>query len=218
MEISTNYITTPKTTRFVTYGHPGPKTKYFWFCLHGSKMVCEQIVYKFAEFDPQEHYIVAPEGMHKLYSEGFGGAVVATWMTKRDRLKEIQDFSVYLSTLYKQESAKVTQAKKILFGFSQGGTTLFRWLHREQINADVLMGYTCWVPEDIDLTKSETDLDLLKKIYTYGTKDQFLTDERLAMLKTVVAKNHLDIEMLPFDGEHKIYKEQLKELYHNFIE
>ena len=217
MEISTNYITTPKTTRFATYGKPGPNTKYFWFCLHGSKMVCEQIVYKFSEFNPEEHYIVAPEGMHKLYSEGFGGAVVATWMTKRDRLKEIHDFSVYLSTLYKQESAKVSQAKRILFGFSQGGTTLFRWMHREQIDADVLLGYSCWIPEDINLKESKTILNDIKKVYTYGKSDKFISEERIAMLKSIVSKNALDMEILAFDGEHKIYKETLKELFHAYV-
>ena len=69
MELSTQYHITQKTTRYSTYGKLTPTTKYFWFALHGSKMLCEQMIYKFKEFDPSEHFVVAPEAMHRFYEK-----------------------------------------------------------------------------------------------------------------------------------------------------
>ena len=91
MEIKTNYFISPKTARYSTYGELTPSTKYFWFALHGSKMLCEQMLYKFKNFDPKEHFILAPESFNRFYEKDFGGPVVASWMTKRDRLHEIKD-------------------------------------------------------------------------------------------------------------------------------
>lgn len=214
MELETKHITTTKTCRYSTYGNLSDHTKYFWFCLHGSKMLCEQMLYKFSDFDPATHYVVAPEGMNRLYLNGFGGDVVATWMTKRDRLEEIEDFSNYLNTLYHQEVHKLPAGcKKILLGFSQGGTSLYRWLHRETVIADYLIGYACWIPEDINLLDGKTDLSQIETLYTYGQDDAFLTAERIASLRSIITKNQLAMEILPYEGQHKIDKEWLKEIW-----
>ena len=96
MELKTDYFISPKTARYSTYGELTASTKYFWFALHGSKMLCEQMLYKFKDFDPKEHFVVAPEGLNRFYEKDFGGPVVASWMTKRDRLHEIKDNGNYL--------------------------------------------------------------------------------------------------------------------------
>lgn len=218
MELKTGYLKTTKTARYATYGNPTERTRYFWFCLHGSQMTCEQILYKFSDFDPELHYVVSAEGLNRFYLKGFGGDVVASWMTKRDRLHEIADFSKYLTKLYNQELSKVTApAQKIALGFSQGGTTLYRWLHQESINLDAIIAHSCWIPEDINLTQSRTELNKLKTIYTYGNKDQFLAADRIIALKEVIAKNNLDIEVLLFEGKHKIDRLWLKKLWQKLI-
>jgi len=218
MDLEIDYIEVKKTARFTTYGKLSQKTKYFWFALHGSKMRCDQILYKFSEFDPETHFIVAPEALSRFYLEGFGGDVVAMWMTKRDRLKEIADFSGYLTALYQKfESQLSPECSKIILGFSQGGTTTYRWLHHDQINVDHLIAYSCWIPEDIDLTLSKTELNATKSIYTYGLQDQFLTADRIEAVNAVIAKNKMDIRFEPYEGMHKISKAQLKNLFDKYI-
>ena len=213
MEINVNHISVPKTHRYATYGTGGPDTQYFWFCLHGSQMRCEQMIYKFSDFDPEIHYVVAPEGMNRFYLEGFGGDVVASWMTKRDRLHEISDFSAYLSALHRQELQKLSpEVKKVGLGFSQGGTTLYRWLHDQPVSMDVLIGHSCWIPEDIDLRAGATDLSTVKSIYTYGLQDAFLTEDRIEALRQVVHKNNLEVDILTYEGGHRIEKPWLTEL------
>lgn len=218
MEIKTNYYTTQKTARYSTYGELSEHTKYFWFALHGSKMLCEQMLFKFKEFDPSTHFVVAPEGLNRLYEKNFGGPVVASWMTKRDRLKEIEDNSAYLSGLYSFfESQLPKGCITSVLGFSQGGTILFRWLHAQFTRVDFIIPYACWIPEDIDLKDSKTNLTSSTLLFTFGKQDQFLTAERIELIQQVISKNNLTITMLPYDGDHRISKQQLSRLYNNYI-
>ncbi len=218
MNIQTKYLSVQKTARYSTYGELSEKTKYFWFVLHGSNMLCEQMLYKFADFDPQLHYVVAPEGLSRLYSKGLTGEVYATWMTKRDRLQEINDFSNYLTALLQQEQGKLNPTTKtILMGFSQGGTTLFRWLHAKNVVFDHLIGYSCWVPEDIDLSSTKSSFDDPKCMLTYGLQDQYLNDHKIEALKKVLSKNNMNPHFEPHPGEHRVSKDQLKYLYNKYI-
>jgi len=219
MDIKTNHTQVSKTARYVTYGELSDNTKYFWFCLHGSQMQCEQVIYKFKDFDPSEHFVVAPEALNRNYLKGFGGDVVASWMTSRDRLHEIKDFSEYLTSLYEsyQEQLPAT-CKRIIFGFSQGGTTAYRWIHHSKVLTDWLFIYSGWIPEDIPLTESATPLSDIKLLYTYGLQDQFLTEERLGMVKEIIAKNKLDhLIMEPHEGIHRIDKVQMRKLFDQYI-
>jgi len=219
MDIKTSYFETQKTARYSTYGNLTDKTKYFWFGLHGSKMQCEQVLYKFKDFDPDQHFVVAPEGMNRLYLDGFGGEVVASWMTKRDRLEEIKDFSNYLTGLYhKYVSQLAPDTKKIVLGFSQGGTSLFRWLHHTSIEVDEIIAYSCWIPEDIDLKESKTALANRKMLFTYGIQDQFLTEENMKKVQQVIDKNELSFTMEGYEGDHRISKDQLMKLFKNYLQ
>ena len=216
--METNYIKTSKTARYLTWGNLSERTKYFWFVLHGSKMLGEQMIYKFKDFDPELHFVIAPEALNRFYANGFGGDVVASWMTSRDRLHEIDDFSEYLTLLYRKYSKEVTQdCQKIVLGFSQGGTTMFRWLHAKSVPLDIIIGYSCWVPEDIDLKQSKTELNKRQLIYTYGIKDQYLSNDRVTALKEIVATNDLNLKIEPYDGDHRVDRKQLKHLYEAYV-
>ena len=218
MEIKTNYYTTQKIARYSTYGTLGPKTKYFWFALHGSKMLCEQMLYKFKAFNPEEHFVVAPEALLRFYEKDFGGPVVASWMTKRARLEEIDDFSEYLSGLYASFETQLPQdCVKSILAFSQGGTTAFRWLHARAVEVDHLIPYACWIPEDIALNESKTDFSKINVLFTYGTEDQFLTEKLIAMINEVIAQNKLTVKSLPYKGDHRVKKEQLQNIFEHYI-
>ena len=106
---------------------------------------------------------------------------------------------------------------KTILAFSQGGTTAFRWLHAREIEADHLIPYACWIPEDIPLSESKTDLTKINLLFTYGTKDQFLTQKRIAMVNAVIAQNNLTVNSLPYQGDHRVSKEQLQNIFEHYI-
>jgi len=216
MDIKTEYFQTKKTARYATFGHLTHKTQFLWFAAHGSHMICEQMIYKFKEFDPETHFVIAPEGLSRFYAKGFSGEVVATWMTSRDRTFEIEDFSEYLGDLLtKFQSQTSANCKTILLGFSQGGTSIFRWLHRRKTVYDYLIAYSCWIPEDIDLTNSQSELDPI--IYTYGLQDPFINDERIENLQMLLKSNQLKPTFHPYKGDHRIDKSQLKVIFEDYI-
>ena len=176
------------------------------------------MLYKFSEFDADQHFIIAPEGLNRFYQKGFGGDVVASWMTKRDRLEEIDDFAGYLSGIYNLFVDKVqSDCTKIVMGFSQGGTTAYRWMHHSSVQANLLIGYATWIPEDIDLQTAKTNFSEMKLLYTYGKNDQFLNQTRIAALNSVIEKNKLDVLWEPYDGEHRIEKKQLMHIANKYI-
>lgn len=214
MELKKGYFVSEKTARYATYGDLSKDTRYFWFALHGSKMLSDQMLYKFKDFDPKTHFVVAPEAFHRFYEKDFGGPVVASWMTHRDRLEEIQDNANYLSGLFKTFEAKLPpSALKIIIAFSQGGTTAYRWLHHHKVEADVFIPYACWVPEDIDLTQSKTELNAVKTVFTYGLQDQFLTEKRIKSIQEIFKKNKLNPIIHSYPGLHRIDRNELEKVY-----
>ena len=219
MEIKTHHIVTSKTARYTAYGELSSKTKYFWFVLHGSNMLSEQMLYKFKDFDPETHFVIAPEGLSRFYVNGFGGEVVASWMTKRDRLEEIHDFSVYCSTLYDTYVQKLPDScKTIIMGFSQGGVTAMRWLHHLGVTVDFLIPYACWIPEDIDYSTAKTDWNKICKILTYGSKDQFLNEKKIIEIQEICKAGNLDFHNEIYAGDHRVDKKQLKKIFKQYIE
>ena len=219
MEIKTHHIATPKTARYTSYGELNSKTKYFWFVLHGSNMLSEQMLYKFKDFDPETHFVIAPEGLSRFYVNGFGGEVVASWMTKRDRLEEIHDFSVYCSTLYGTYVQKLPDScKTIIMGFSQGGVTAMRWLHHLDVTVDFLIPYACWIPEDIDYSTAKTDWNKICKILTYGSEDQFLNEKKIIEIQEICKAGNLDFHNEIYAGDHRVDKKQLKKIFKQYIE
>lgn len=218
MQIDTHQVKVQKTARYSTYGTFSKDTSYLWIVLHGSNMLCEQMIYKFAEFDPSKHFVIAPEGLSRFYKDGFGGDVVSAWMTSRDRLHEIEDFSDYLSQLLITYQSQLSPAcKTIVMGFSQGGTTMYRWLHHNSCKVDAILGYSCWIPEDINLAESKTPLSMEPHIYTYGKEDQFLTPEKIEVVESIIQKNNLAINVQSYQGKHKVDKAQLKYLYEHYL-
>lgn len=219
MKFQTSHIKVEKTARFAVWGNPGKNTKYYWFVLHGSRMTCEQMIYKFRDFDPETHLVVAPEGLNRFYASGFGGDVLSSWMTSRDRLYEISDFAEYLSQLYKTYINQISaKALKTVLGFSQGATTAFRWLHARSEQVDNLIAYAGWIPEDINLESGATNPDNINLLYTYGINDPYLTPERIIAMEEVISKNNLKIPIIEYDGDHRIDRNHLQKLFNLIIQ
>lgn len=218
MEIKNHSLVLQKTARYSVFGELTAQVECFWFVLHGSRMLCEQMLYKFKDFDPKKHLVVAPEALHRFYAKDFGGPVVASWMTKHHRLDDINDNGEYLSNLYGQYVNQLPKGcKKVILGFSQGGTILYRWLHKHKEAVDFIIPYAAWIPEDIDLKQSQTQLNTINTYFTYGEEDQFLTTERIKKIKQLTDEQGLKITYLPYSGDHRMDRNQLHHIYNHFI-
>ncbi|TVP74069.1 MAG: hypothetical protein EA352_11270 [Gemmatimonadales bacterium] len=119
-----------------------------WICLHGYRQLARRFLRPFRGHVPPGTLVVAPEGASRFYLEGSpgpyrgGDPVGASWMTREDRDREIEDYvaaldTILLATLEGRVArggmagtgAAVAPAGGIgVLGFSQGVHTAARWL------------------------------------------------------------------------------------------
>src|SRR4029077_15253411 len=121
-----HFLSTPRTARYFTLGSPEGATDV-WFVCHGYGQLASRFLERFRALESEGRCIVAPEGLSRYYltENPTERRVGASWMTREDRLHEIDDYVRYLETLHAQvvpATARVTA-----LGFSQGTATVCRW-------------------------------------------------------------------------------------------
>lgn len=211
--ITTHTIAVVKTAHYYTIGTPGKAIRYCWIICHGYGQLAQFFIRKFDAIGAEDTLIIAPEGLSRFYTEGLSGKVGASWMTKEDRLLEIEDYCNYLTTLYEHFLSQLPEdVKIILLGFSQGCATQVRWVMRDFPKFHHLVLWAGLVPEDLNYLPHQDYLSAKKLHFLYGTKDPFITLERLQQHKQLIENQQLKVKVSTFDGEHTIVREVLKKL------
>ena len=206
-------ITVPRTAHYYSHGTPGEHVRYFWIATHGYGQMAKNFIHKFDGLDTSEHFVIAPDALSRFYWEGFTGQVASSWMTKEDRLDEIADYAQYLTMVYERYVPQLPKdVKIILFGFSQGVATQYRWMMERFLRFDALVMWAGFLPEDLDYRPHLEYFNSKKIIFLYGDQDRFLTPKRLAWHQNMVREKGLELEEIPFEGKHVVDRQLLAEL------
>lgn len=205
-------IEVKKTARYYTHGELSSNTKHVWFVCHGYQQLAKYFIKNFTSLD-ETHFIVAPEGFHRFYLNGYSGRVGASWMTSEDRLNDIKDYVNFLDQLH-NEITKDLNHKVIInvLGFSQGGATVSRWACQGKTKIDNLILWAAVFPPDLDF---EADKDVLNKLNFHiiiGDNDEFIDETTINNNLDILNQNEIVHHFNLFKGDHKIYPEVLKEL------
>lgn len=205
-------IKTPKTARLYFSNEITENTKQIVIACHGYAQLSHYFIKKFEGISNAERTIVAPEALNKFYWNGMNGRVVASWMTKEDREAEIEDYIQYLNQVYDIVKAKNKTAKIIAFGFSQGSSTVSRWLAQKNytIHCERLILWSGSFPMDV------IDEPVFKTIpfdYLFGNKDEYYSVERIKELENTLNNHGINPTFSEFEGGHKIYVEPLEKLF-----
>jgi len=208
------HIKTQRTARCFSLGNLNKATKMVWIVLHGYGFHAKYFLKKFEAIASPETCVIAPEGLSRFYKEGFSGKVGASWMTKEDRLAEIEDYIMYMNKLYAYIFNKVerSKVKLITLGFSQGGATLIRWLNNRKAQTDCLVLWGTKIPSDFDFEK---DKDLFNKIPCYsmiGKQDEFLEYFKPDEFEALLQKHQITFDYHWYEGGHDIVPEALSNL------
>ena len=208
-----HFFSTPRSARYFTLGSPQGATDV-WIVCHGYGQLASRFLERFRALESERRCIVAPEGLSRFYltENPSERRVGASWMTKEDRLHEIDDYVRYLDTLHTQVvpgNARVTA-----LGFSQGTATVCRWAAFGAARIDRLMIWGGEVPPDLDLGDARVSARLrdLRLTLVYGTKDQFFTLKIVASTESRLKEHKVDYERIPFDGGHEIDEATLRSL------
>src|ERR671937_1373227 len=118
-----HWLETVRTARYFTIGEP-ERARDLWFVCHGYGQLAARFLERFRSIEAQQRCIVAPEGLSRFYltEKPAERRVGAAWMTREDRLHEIEDYLRYLDAVY--ADIQLPQARVTALGFSQGSATV----------------------------------------------------------------------------------------------
>ena len=181
------------------------QTQRIWIVFHGYGMLSQYFIRKFSELDSETNFIVAPQGLSKFYLQGFTGRVGASWMTKEDRLTEIDNQMRYLNQVMAVENILNSKASIILFGFSQGVATACRFGAFSRLKFDKLILWSGTFPPDIpqELTHhwgEQTDI-----VYFTGDNDPYFVEGMIENQNELVHKaTGAFPRLIKFEGRHEV--------------
>jgi predicted esterase len=207
-------ITIKKTARYFVLGEPTKEITRVWFVCHGYASLANYFIKKFEVLADDKTLIIAPEGFHRFYVQGFSGRIGASWMTSEDREDDIRDYITYLDDLYLEvlKALKRDQLKINVLGFSQGAATVCRWLSNGKSIADNLILWAGLFPPDLNFDVNKEIFNRMNTWMVLGDKDEFIKMTNAEEQQEVFKRNKLDYKLKKFEGKHEIVPEVLKEL------
>ena len=196
-----------RTARYYQLGEITDQTRQLWVVCHGYGQLSAYFIRHFAhlvEADPSL-VVVAPEGLSRFYLQGTGGRVGATWMTREDRLTEIDDYVAYLNQLVASLRAQAPEDVSITaLGFSQGAATVSRWLAQADFRPARLILWAGTFPPDMELPVAARLLRHLPITLVCGTQDEFIKDEDVARQQQFLRELSVEPIIIRFEGKHTL--------------
>jgi len=192
--------------RYFKLGQINEHTTKDWFVLHGYAQLAEYFIKHFAPLQDDHTCIIAPEGLSRFYQKGFDGRIGATWMTREDRLTDIENYVSYLSEVYHSEipDGLAERTHITMLGFSQGVATVSRWLQAPEIKYDRLVLWAGILPPDLDFPLAKERFHNKEVHCVYGDKDPFIDIKHIKEQEGIAAKLGIVANQITFDGVHEI--------------
>lgn len=213
--VALHHLSTTRTARFATLGDPDAAQEV-WILLHGYGQLAEYFIRPFRALDNGQRLVVAPEALSRFYVDGMREheRVGASWMTKADRDREIDDYVRYLNTLYARliDDGLPADASVHVMGFSQGTATACRWAALGEAPTDRLTLWAGGVPPDLDLDAYRALFASLDLTLVIGTDDEYISDGRVAEEEARLDRHEIPHRIVRFDGGHRIDPDVLADL------
>jgi len=204
------FLRVSRTARYALLGQPGPEVSEVWLVCHGYGQLARRFLEDFEGVNDGSRLIVAPEGLSRFYIDRTQQRVMgASWMTREDRLHEIEDYLGYLELLH--DEVQQTLGRRVpvtALGFSQGVATATRWAAhtRAPVRRLVVWGGTL---------QPELDLSVFAKLrvtVVCGEQDELITSKVRDTEAGLWRKVGIDPEVKIFAGHHEVRPEVLAEL------
>lgn len=179
------------------------RTERIWVVFHGYGQLAEYFIKKFEGLDPEKNFIIAPQGLSKYYLEGVYGRVGASWMTKEDRLIEIENQYSYIDAVLKQFD--LSGKELVYFGFSQGTATMGRYAAHAKIPFNKMIIWAGTFPPDTD-PKDWRYLTGNEGIHYYTSKEDIYFKDEMVPKQNEVVKTAMgrEPELHWYDGGHRV--------------
>ena len=96
-------LSVPRSARYFTAGADSRTARDIWFVLHGYGQLVGRFLCYFVGLSDGQRMVVVSEAFSRFYLEGdVRDKVGASWMTREDRLAEIDDYVHYLDVVFSE--------------------------------------------------------------------------------------------------------------------
>jgi predicted esterase len=213
MEPETHRIIVPRSARFLTLGETGDALEDVWLLCHGYGQLAAEFLGFAHALASDRSLLVAPEALSRFYHEDHK-KVGACWMTREDRLTEMEDYVRYLDRVHDEvfEIVPRSAVKLRLFGYSQGVATASRWAVRGSGKVDELVVWGSPLPPELDDEPSSALLREMKVTLVAGRRDPFFTEKEWSSERERLGRLRVDFDEMRFDGGHRLDDDTLRAL------
>lgn len=204
------FIRVPRTARYHVLGvvENAPEV---WIVVHGYGQLARYFLRPFEGLE-EGRCIVAPEGLSRFYLDAEHSRVGATWMTREDRVNEIEDHINYLDQLASELLSKaMPNAPLNVLGFSQGVATVSRWLVRTEHRPVRAVLWAGSLPPDLDRTALEA-LRAIPFDLVLGDRDTMVADTVLNNAVQRLASAAVPHRVHRYAGAHALEAVMLRRL------
>lgn len=202
------FIRVQKTARYFSEGNPD--SGKLLIVLHGYGQLPQFFIRKFSAFYNDWH-IVAPEGLHRFYTNGNSGRVGASWMTKEARESDIEDNISWIGQLVELLTTDRTYSEIVLLGFSQGAATAARYFYTGDHTINRLIIWASVFPADIDKNQLfSRQSNASENIFVLGTHDLFFSETQQQEAHSFFRE--LGFKTISFEGNHDIDEKTLEDI------
>jgi len=207
-------LSVPRSARYFTIGADPRTAREIWFVLHGYGQLAGRFLRHFVSLGDEQRAVVAPEGLSRFYLESDArDKVGASWMTREDRLAEIDDYVHYLDVVFAEVTRERRPAGGIhVLGFSQGTATASRWLVHGSASAERLILWGGEIPPDLDLARASERWERTTLLFVAGSGDQFITPKVLARDEQRLKDHDIAYRVERFEGGHEVVPEVLQRI------
>ncbi len=212
MEPESHHLTVSRTARYFTLGRTNGRLEDVWFLFHGYGQLAWELLGNARALAREGRLLVVPEALSRFYHPDHE-RVGASWMTREDRLAEIDDYLAYLDLLHDRifENVPRRESRLRLLGFSQGVATAARWATRGKAEIDELVLWGSPLPHDLD-EAAMARLRRMRVVLAGGSRDPFLTEEHWKQQSTLLRNHAVDFETRRFQGGHRLDHDTLRTL------
>lgn len=210
-----HHLTVARTARYQQLGELSGRTRRVWFVCHGYGQLAAYFVRHFALLteNRDDTVVVAPEGLSRFYLQGNGGRVGASWMTRDDRLAEIDDHISFLNQLADLVLAHCPPDVEVtVLGFSQGTATVSRWLTRALFRPAHLIMWAGSFPDDIAPDTAKAMLTPLRLSLVIGTADEYISVAQATEQLHRLTQLGASASLRSFEGRHELNQAVLADL------
>lgn len=208
MEPVEHHIAVRRTARYWSLGGPGEELRELWIVCHGYGQLAERFLRRFRPIATPDRWIVAPEALNRFYLDGIGvhgpdSPVGGTWMTREDRLTDIEDYVAWLDTLHDHLAQAIDEETRItVLGFSQGTATVARWAARTARRIDHVILWAGGLPPELALGPDLFGPARLTLVA--GENDPLVKPESLARAHEALQAAGRASTLHTYAGEHDI--------------